>query len=532
MKKFSYKCGCCFDMMDENKIIFDPDIQNINLYCQKTWDLISEGNTKGCFQLESRLGRGMAKKLKPENIEQLSALISIMRPGCLEAIRDGKSVSSHYIDRKNGAESIDYFHPSLSSILEPTYGEMIYQEQTMEIAKAIAGFNLQDADVLRKAIGKKQPGQMAKVKKSFIDGCEQNHVVTKDQAEQIFGWIEKSQRYLFNKSHSVSYAINAYLSAYAKAHFPRVFFASYLRFAKDKIDPQSEIKELVQNASEMNILIKIPDLRLLNEFFTIHDKNIYFGITDIKGVGKSIFDKIKKQILTNDINLHTIQWCDLVTNLLCNINSTAAKALIRSGAIDFVNKTRTSMLFEYGIWSQLTQKEIGYSLPIEGGTLEKLNHLSVYSKINKNRIKIINDLIMSLKNPPYSLQDNTEYISDSESELLGCSITASKIEIYDTSIANTTCKEFKCGKNEKNMIIAGEIDNVNVTKTKTGNKKGSEMAFVSMTDTTGNLDSVIFFPEQYQQFKNALFNQNIILIKGNKSKGDWFVVEKCYIART
>ena len=534
MKKFSYKCGCSFEMLDNNKIIFNPDIQKINLYCEKTWELISDGNTKGCFQLESRLGRSMAKKLKPENIEQLSALISIMRPGCLEAIRDGKSVSSHYIDRKNGAESIDYFHPALSTILEPTYGEMIYQEQTMEIAKAIAGFNLQDADVLRKAIGKKQPEQMAKVKKSFIEGCEENKIVNKDQAEQIFGWIEKSQRYLFNKSHSVSYAVNAYLSAYTKAHFPRVFFASYLRFAKDKIDPQAEIKELVQNANEMNIAIKIPDLRLLNEFFTIHDKDIYFGITDIKGVGKSIFDKITKEIQQNNLDLSDISWCDLVVKLLCNINSTAAKALIRSGALDFVNKTRTNMLFEYSIWSQLTQKEISYTMPIVGNTLEKLNYLSTQGKVNKNRLKIIKDLIMSMQNPPYSLQDNPEYISDSESELLGCYITASRIEIYDTSIANTTCKEFKCGKNDKNMIVAGEIDNINVTKTKTGNKKGSDMAFVSITDMTGNIDSVIFFPEQYQQFKNALFDQNIILVKGNRSKGagDGFIVEKCYIAKT
>ena len=281
MKKFSYPCGCCFDILDldgdsPKSIVFNPDIHNLNLDCSRTWSLIGDGNTKGCFQLESRLGRTMAKKLKPENIEQLSALISIMRPGCLEAIREGKSVSNHYIDRKNGLESIDYFHPSLKPILEPTYGEMIYQEQTMEIAKAIAGFDLQEADMLRKAIGKKKPEEMAKVKSKFIEGCSKSNIVNENQAEQIFGWIEKSQRYLFNKSHSVSYAINAYLSAYAKAHFPKVFFASYLRFAKDKIDPQAEIKELVQNASEMNINVNIPDIRLLNELFIIHNKEIYF----------------------------------------------------------------------------------------------------------------------------------------------------------------------------------------------------------------------------------------------------------------
>ncbi|MFN9959556.1 MAG: DNA polymerase III subunit alpha, partial [bacterium] len=128
------------------------------------------------------------------------------------------------------------------------------------IAKTIAGFNLQEADMLRKAIGKKKPEEMAKVKSKFLSGAQNLNLVTQDEAEQIFGWIEKSQRYSFNKSHAVSYAINAYLSAYTKAHFPKIFFASYLRFAKDKIDPKSEIKELVQNANEMDIDISIPDI--------------------------------------------------------------------------------------------------------------------------------------------------------------------------------------------------------------------------------------------------------------------------------
>jgi len=202
MKYFTYPCGCKFPVINEESlsIDFNASIDNINLECSRTWDLISSGNTKGCFQLESRLGRTMAKKLKPENIEQLSALISIMRPGSLEAFRDGKSVSNHYIDKKNGQESLDYFHPSLEKALKTTYGEMIYQEQAMEIAQTVAGFNLQEADMLRKAIGKKKPEEMAKVKLKFLEGSTNQKIVNQDQAEEIFGWIEKSQRYSFNKS--------------------------------------------------------------------------------------------------------------------------------------------------------------------------------------------------------------------------------------------------------------------------------------------------------------------------------------------
>lgn len=202
-KKYQYPCGCTFDLEEKDgvsSITFDPSIENINLDCSRTWDLICDGNTKGIFQLESRLGRMMAKKLKPENINQLSDLISIIRPGALDAIRDGKSVTNHYIDKKNGVESLDYFHPSLEPILKSTLGEMIYQEQSMQIAKDIAGFDLKESDNLRKIIGKKKADQMSAIKSKFLDGCRTKNVVTESEAEQIFSWIEKSQRYSFNRS--------------------------------------------------------------------------------------------------------------------------------------------------------------------------------------------------------------------------------------------------------------------------------------------------------------------------------------------
>jgi DNA polymerase-3 subunit alpha len=537
MKKYEYPCGCRFDLKQEgdlNHIVFQPTIENINLCCSRTWDLISDGNTKGCFQLESRLGRSMAKKLKPENIEQLSALISIMRPGCLEAHRDGKSVSSHYIDRKNNVESVDYFHPSLKPILESTYGEMIYQEQAMEIAKDIAGFNLQEADMLRKAIGKKKPEEMAKVKTKFLQGTKTLGIVNDDEAEQIFSWIEKSQRYSFNKSHSISYAMNAFLSAYAKAHFPKIFFASYLRFAKDKIDPQAEIKELVQNASEMDIHIHTPDLRYLNEFFVLKNNKIYFGLTDIKGVGKSVFEKIKN-ICTN-IDINNSNWLHILFHILYNINSIAAKALIQSGATNFCNKTRNSMLYEYNLVSGLTKKEAEHicnKLSDFSNLVEALKFLLSVPRISVNRKNIIQDMINSVNTPPYCLDDSPEWLADSEDVLLGCSITCSKIDMYDVSMTNINCREFKNTTSYENLILCGEIDFINVTKTKKGKQAGSEMAFLTLTDSYGSIDSVIFFPEKYKEYKNLLFPNNIIVVKGNKSKaGDSLIIDKAYIAKT
>lgn len=533
---FCFDCGCKFPVVahegNTTKIVFSPKISDISFDCNKTWDLISDGNTKGCFQLESRLGQTMARKLKPRNIEQLSGLISILRPGCLEAHRDGKSVSNHYIDKKNGLESISYFHPALEPILKSTYSEMIYQEQAMSIAKELAGFNLREADDLRKAIGKKQADKMAKVKKQFIDGSKTKGIISETDANQIFEWIEKSQRYLFNASHSISYAMNAYLSAYSKAHFPQIFFASYLRFAKDKVDPQQEIKELVKNAIEMDIDIRVPDLRHKNKLFILKNNKIFFGLTDIKGVGNSVYEKILT--LTENKNLESMSWPILLSEILYNINSTAAEAIISAGAIDYFKKPRSEMLFEYNICSTLTKKEMEIFRSACNdpniNVLGILNYIYLNAKLTKNRREKIHDCINSIKNPPYSLIDKIEWLSDSENSLLGVAITCSKLDVYDSSMTNCNCKTFKTSISTDNIVLVGEISNLNVTKTKTGKNPGSEMAFVTIEDQYGSLDSVIFFPEQWAKYKSHIFLGNILVFTGKKSQNrDGLIVEKCFI---
>ena len=513
------------------------DFENIDLNCEKTWKLISDGNTKGCFQLESRLGRSLAKKLKPSNIEELSALISIMRPGCLEAIRDGKSVTNHYIDKKNKLEDVDFFHDALKDILENTYGEMVYQEQAMEIAKKIAGFNLQEADMLRKAIGKKKPEEMTKIKKTFLSVAKKTNIVNKEQAEEIFNWIEKSQRYSFNKSHAVSYAMNCYLSAYMKTHYPVYFFTAYLRFAKDKIDPQQEIKELVQNANEMNITVCNPDIRLKNELIELGKNDcIYFGLTDIKGFGGSAYKKMMSIIQNNELDLDKMSWSEILLKVLLNINSTAAKSLICSGALDYTGNSRNFMVFELNILSQLTKKELSIAndniMPDRSiaKTIIKAKDLTKLAK----RQEVLQNILITLKNPPYSLEDTIEWLVDNENSLLGYSISCSKIDMYDIQNVNYTCRDAKNQKiPNKDVLIAGEIESINVVKTKRGKSAGSNMAFVTINDGTASFDSIIYFPEQYSLYSNQLFESNVIIIKGNMSKDKTaFIAEKTFIAKT
>lgn len=197
-------CGCRFKIVGDNQfrqlmnVSFDIEDHD-GFPCSATWDLISKGDTKGVFQLENS-GMNMAANLKPTNIDQLSALAAILRPSCTQAKRDNKSIANHYIDRKNGIEPIEYFHASLEPILKDTFGELIYQEQAMAIAALIASFTMVQANDLRAAIGKKDTAKMAKLKPQFLDGAKATGIVTEKEAEEIFSWIEASQRYGFNKS--------------------------------------------------------------------------------------------------------------------------------------------------------------------------------------------------------------------------------------------------------------------------------------------------------------------------------------------
>ncbi len=192
MGKIEFECGCS---VGPEGVDFD----NINYGCKATWDLLGTGKTQGVFQIESGLGKQLSKKLKPDSIEELSALTAIMRPGVLKSKLDGKSLTEHFIDRKHGREPTEFLHPALEPILKDTYSILTYQEQVIKIAQDIAGFDLKAGDDLRKGIGKKIAKVLAELKEKFIEGCLNKGIINKEQAETIFEWIYNSSRYSFNK---------------------------------------------------------------------------------------------------------------------------------------------------------------------------------------------------------------------------------------------------------------------------------------------------------------------------------------------
>lgn len=551
MEKYKFnQCDCefpCSKQGDDLIIEFDPNIDNIPLDCVATWDLISDGNTKGVFQLESRLGQMLAKRLKPRNIEHLAALVAIMRPGCLEAERDGKSVTQHYIDRKNGEEVVEYFHPSLEASLGTTYGEMIYQEQAMQIARDLAGFNLQEADILRKAIGKKKADIMSEVENTFMEGVRKQGIVNEEVGQQIFEWIRKSQRYSFNKSHSVSYAINAYLSAYAKAHFRREFFTSYLYYAKQRIKPHEEIKELSNNAKSMEIDILPPDLRKRNAHFSLLGEDIYFGLTDIKGVGDSVMKRLSREIPEAESqvkrNLNEWSWSDFLLFLSPNVNKTAIEALIKAGALNWMGISRQKMWFEYEQFSALSQREQTWlrekylEFELKDAPLSDLLGVILKAPVgrqggisNKNRAKKVESLKQLVDSPPSSLDDTAEWIASVEESLMGIPITCTIVDACETTAANTTCADFNTGVTRKTgILMAVKVDAVKEIRTKRGRNPGQAMAFITVSDSSGVLDSVVMFPDEWREHGDKMFENNTVMLSGERGQEkDSFIIKRVW----
>jgi len=512
---------------------------------EKTWQLFEEGKTKGVFQLESNLGKSWSKKLAPSNIEELSALIAIIRPGCLKAYVDGKSMSQHFIDRKHGREEVTYLHESLEEILAPTYGVLVYQEQSMRIAQKIAGFDLQEADELRKAIGKKKADLMAKVKKKFIAGAKKVGIVNKEEAEEIFGWIQASSRYAFNKSHSISYAVCSYWSAYEKAHHPEEFFLSYLYYANEKQDPHQEVYELFSEAKLFDIQARTPSLANFDTKFNAKKGKIYFGIKDIKSLtgktGDRVVDSVKEVEEELGKPMTKFTWVEILLFFAPKITSTAFKALASIGFFrDFKDKiSRNKALYDYDIYRLLTKAEqkwiqTNYQTKKWKTFIACLEDLAPTKKNGGGTHKIersqaVENEIQLLLDPPYALDDDPNWIIDQETRFLGCPVSMTKVEVADTSAANTTCKDIINGKKGKDICVVGNIQRMADYTISKGDSKGKLMSFLTIEDDTCILDSVVVFPKIRQKYKYILYEGNNLIFCGSIAKHETsLIVDKIY----
>ena len=554
--KYKFDCGCEFDIVED--IVKECDglpALNIDYYnlrddCPATWALIQSGQTKGIFQLETNLGKKWAKQALPSNISEMSDLISIMRPGVLRAmvqqINDDEdeskpiSMAQLYCNRKNLGEELEYLHPALEPLLKDTQAILLYQEESMNIAKEIAGFSLEEADVLRKAIGHKLPEVMSKIKIQFLEGCKKTNIVTEEEAEQIFSWIKESQRYSFNKSHGVAYGTIGYWSAYVKAHFPLHFFTSWLYYAHEKIDPQEEMQKLISDAKTFDIKVCPPTLKELYNgdpgHFSMKNNTVYFGIEDIKKIGKSHVNKVftNVEIVEQQLGRKICNWSwyDFLVFFSDYIGSTVVNGLVAAGATDYMDGTRSMKIHEYNEWRKLTVKEkdwIKQNCVSSQNILQSIRQMcKLREKLSISRKRKVEDIIKNLENPSFSMEDTAHFIANHEQELLGVPLTCSKLDACNNDISpDSTCKELLDGK-PGNFLIKVEITGVNEYIIKSGKMKGQKMLFLQIEDETGSLDSVVVFPSVIEGNEPILINGSTVLLGGkrdNRYNKDSFIVE-------
>jgi len=532
---YKFACGCEVPILNA-EINFhtglpslDVDYYKLPLDCPDTWRNFHEGNTKGTFQLESRLGTAWSKNIKPDCIEDVSALISVIRPGVLESELDGESMTRAFANRKNKLSPATPLDPSIEEILRPTYQVIVYQEQIMAIAKEIAGFNMVQVDKLRKAVGKKNVEELNKIGLEFIAGCITTGKVTEEKAHKIWDQIKASGRYSFNKSHGVSYALVGYWTAWIKTHFPLQFYTSWLTHAKHRLKPKEEIKELVSDAKYNDITIRAPNLGMkpLPTNFTIYERNIFFGLRDVKKLGEA---QVKKLIAKVDDaerkygNIAQWTWYQFLTRLSGELGKTIVHSVISVGGLDFFNLPRRFMLFEYNTWSELTDREQSIVLSSQADNLLGALEFLVTQKITAKRLTTLNGLILTLRNPPSQLEDSSIWISKTEQDLLGIPLTTVKIggDAYDI---DTTCRDYVDGK-EGTMILSVSVTSVRDNTIKKGQNKGEKMAFLEVEDDTGKIDNVVAFTKEWNDYQNVLYRGNTVVMTGYRSKQNSFVINK------
>lgn len=349
-----------------------------------------------------------------------------------------------------------------------------------------------------------------------------------------------------SNSHAISYAVNAYLSGYVKAHFIKQFFTSWLYFSQEKGKTALEIYQLVNNARMMYIDVFPPDFRQSNKRFRLIDKKIVFGLTDIKGVGESSIASILEQKKNVEDKLgkpaSEWSWMDflLYFTTRSGIGKSEVEALISAGTLQYMGVDRTKMLFDYKMWNELNEREQGHALLLKEHGEVPLNDLpALFSAIielgsgrdkpfsNKNRLQDAVDALKTIEKPSYPLIDTVDWLSGTEEQYLSIPITCHKTDGKDTAVANSSCRDFTNGQ-KGFCIIACQIDAVKETAIKNGKNIGAKMGFMTVSDTTGSMETTLF-SEAWNEYRFMLIPGNTVMIGGEKSsKKDGFIIKKIW----
>ncbi len=450
------------------------DIYNLDKDDKKTFELIRKGDTTGVFQLESDGMRKMLRKIHPTDFSDLVASVALYRPGPLQNIDQDE-----FALRKQGKIEPEYPHPKLKSVLEETYGIMLYQEQVMKIANILAGFSLGEADILRKAMGKKKMDVMQSMEEKFIKGCT-NNGLTKTQAEDIFERMSAFAMYGFNKAHSVSYAEIAFQTAYLKAHYPTEFYAAALT---SNISAEVEdIRKFIKDARKHGIEIKPPDINISVYEFIPEKKTIRYGLGGIKNVGKNAVLEIIKERKKQKFK----DFFDFVERAGGRlVNKKVIESLIKAGAFDSIESNRHSLL------SSL-QNAIDYAK-----TKEKRKMDTLFEEI---KIELV-------PTTPFDEDEKLRY----EQEAYGFFFSSHPLAQYEklSEALFTPSQKLKDLPINKLIIAGGTVTKVE----KKTSKKNRRWAILRVEDENGAFD-VLVFPKLFEEFGSKLDSLGSIVVKG------------------
>ncbi len=322
------------------------DITAITLDDPATFKLLQAANTTAVFQLESRGMKDLITRLQPDTFEDIVALVALFRPGPLQS-----GMVDDFINRKHGRAQVDYFHPDLEQVLSPTYGVILYQEQVMQIAQVLAGYTLGGADMLRRAMGKKKPEEMAKQREIFMQGAIARGV-DKGLASKIFDLMEKFAGYGFNKSHSAAYALLSYHTAWLKQHYPAEFMAAVLSSDMDNTD---KVVSLIEDCHKQDLEVRPPDINESVYQFSVHDpKTVIYGLGAIKGVGGAALDGIIEERSEDGPFVDLYDFCR--RNDTRKVNRRVMEALIKAGALDALGSNRATLMASLNNAMQLAEQ--------------------------------------------------------------------------------------------------------------------------------------------------------------------------------
>jgi len=443
-----------------NKKNINLDISKINLQNKQVFDLLSTGETTGLFQLESTGMRDAIKQMKPNKFDDIIALVALYRPGPMSNI-------PIYNDCKNGLKEPEYIHPSIKNILEPTYGIIIYQEQVMQIAQTLAGFTAGEADILRRAMGKKKRAELERQKERFVNGAVKNGI-KKDLANYIFAKIEPFAEYGFNKSHAAAYALIAYQTAYLKTFYKEEFIASTMTAEKTNT---SKLREFVDELKRLKVNVIRPDINNCFANFKTSNNTIFYGLGAIKNVGSEAIANLIKEREKNGKFKSLMDFIKRVNPK--DINKLQLEGLVKSGAFDKIEKNRK------GIFDTIPK-------------LIQLNKIYNDEKISKQ--SNLFDIGDSSKTEKFELNTNeqwdTKELLSEEFKSLGFYISDHPLNNYKNIFTQLDIKpyrDFIAGK-KSNCLIAGTLMSIQEKKS----AKGTPFAIAKFSDNFGDYELFLF----------------------------------------